>query len=145
MAFGDDRPGFWRADLSTRAGAQTATRQGSMAAFALCVLALLGAALLGSTAGYTTPEGLAAMGGAGVEALIGLIAGLRLRAGKGVIAGSLAVVLTAMECLIKVTTLSFGGVFLTAVITVLLVNGVRGALVLKRGGGFEDDDVAAFE
>ncbi len=145
MAFGDNKSRFWQVDLSTRAGAQTATRQGSMAAFALCVLAVLGAALLGGMAGYTTPEGIAAMAGAGFEALLGLVAGLRLRLGKGLIAGSIAAALAAIECLIKLTTLSFGGAFMTAAITVLLFNGVRGAFALSRGTGFEDDDVAAFE
>ncbi len=144
MAFGDSAQKFWTVDLTTRAGALSAAKSGSTGAFIFCAMGVVGMLFFGLKVGFTTTLGIAEIGAAGFEAAIALIAGLRLRQGKGVIWGGVAAVLVALEGLGKVLVISIGGIFLSGAVLIMLVNGVRGALALKKDAGFEDDDVEVF-
>ncbi|MCJ2178619.1 hypothetical protein [Novosphingobium album (ex Hu et al. 2023)] len=135
---------FYDIDLTTRAGATGAAKQGGLACFVFAGMGALGVALLGGIAGYTTPEGIGFMFGGGLEAVVGVIAGLRLRAGKGVFWGGYAALLLTAETIGKAVSLSIGGFILSVVVLVIMVNGIRGALALKRGVLFEDDEAEVF-
>ncbi len=145
MAFSDSAGKFWRVDLTSRLGAHSATHQGALACFIFAGLAVLGFFLLGGIAGFTTPDGIAVMIGAGLEFIVATIAGLRLRAGKGAYWGMATAFLATLELIGKVVALSIGGIVIGALVLVYVVNGVRGALALKRGQGFADDAAEAFE
>ena len=70
---------------------------------------------------------------AGIEAAIFLIAGWRLRKGKGLILGSIGALLLLLEGLFKLASLSIGGVVIDAVLLVVIANGLRGAWALRKG------------
>ena len=144
MAFNDERRRFWHIDLSTRAGARSAAYQGSIACFIFCGMAVLGLVVFGGLAGISTPQGLSVVFGAGLEAVVGLVAGLRLRSGKGAYWGIAVTILAALELIGKAVTLSPGGVVLTGLVLIMAVQGVRGAFALGRKDGFEDDDIDVF-
>jgi len=135
---------FYDIDLTTRTGARGAAHQGGLACFVFAGLAVVGVVVFGGAAGYSTPEGIAAMAGAGTEVVIGLIAGMRLRAGKGMYWGSFVAVLLALEIAMKAVNLAFGGLIISGIILVILINGIRGAWALKRQVAFEDDDAEVF-
>jgi len=143
MAFSDSRGKFWEVDLSTQAGAQSATRQAAFACFVFCGLGVLGIALAGGVIGFETPEGLGIAIVAALEIVVALIAGLRFRAGKGVVWGIVTAVLCSVELISKLMTLSITGIFITGAILAIIVQGVRGALAL-RANRFPDEDVGAF-
>lgn len=144
MAYSDGTRKFWTVDLSTRAGARSAASQGGLACFVFSGMAVLGFVLLGGMAGYGSPQGLAILIGAGLELVVGVIAGLRLRAGKGAVWGIAVIVLLVAEGVSKIMALSFGGLIIIGFLMVTVINGVRGALALRRGLGFEDEDAEAF-
>lgn len=135
---------FYDIDLTTRSGARGAAQQGGLACFVFAGLAVLGVVVFGGAAGYSSPEGIAAMTGAGAEALIGVIAGMRLRAGKGVYWGGIVAALLGIEIIMKVVSLAFGGMIISAILLVIVINGIRGAWALKRDVAFEDDDAEVF-
>jgi hypothetical protein len=144
MAFGDADRKFWEIDLTTRAGAMGAAHQGSLACFVFCGMAVLGILLLGGTAGFDTLEGISIAIGAGLEFVVALIAGLRLRAGKGAFWTMVVAALAALELAAKVVAISIGGVIITGAVLIMMIQGIRGALALKKGFGFEDDDIEVF-
>lgn len=145
MAFSDSAGKFWQVDLTSRLGAHTATHQGALACFIFAGLAVLGFFVLGGSAGFGTPEGIAVMIGAGLEFVVAMIAGLRLRTGKGAYWGMATALLATLELIGKFVALSIGGIVIGGLVLVYLVNGIRGALALKRGQGFADDAAEAFE
>ncbi len=144
MAFNDEKRRFWHIDLTTRAGAQSAAYQGSIACFIFCGMAVLGLLIFGGLAGISTPQGLSIAIGAGLEIVVGLVAGLRLRSGKGAYWGIAVAALAALELIGKVVALSIGGVVITGLVIIMTVQGVRGAFALKSAAGFEDDDIDVF-
>lgn len=144
MAYSDGNRRSWEIDLSTRAGAQSAANTGAIACFVFCGMAVLGMILLGGEAGYGTPDGIAVMIGAGLEAVVGLVAGLRLRAGKGAYWGIAVAALAAIELIAKIAALSIMGIVLVGLILIWVVQGIRGAFALKKEPRFEDDDVEVF-
>lgn len=144
MAYSDEGRRFWHIDLTTRAGARNAAAQGGTACFVFCAMAVLGAIFFGGLKGFGTVEGLAAAAGALFEALIALVAGLRLRAGKGAFWGMAVAVLAALEMIGKVLAFSIGGLVIVGVILIMIIQGIRGALALKNQPRFEDDDIDVF-
>ena len=62
----------------------------------MTVMAMFGMFLLGGLAGFSTVEGKAVVAAAGLEALVGLVAGFRFRAGKGAFWGIVALALMAL-------------------------------------------------
>ncbi|MDL2352805.1 MAG: hypothetical protein QFC78_08155 [Pseudomonadota bacterium] len=144
MAFNDETRRFWHIDLTTRAGARSAAYQGAVASFIFCVMGVLGIVVGFGMVGTSSPQGLALVGGAALEAAVGLVAGLRLRSGKGAYWGMAAAVLAALELLGKMVALSIGGVIICGIILVFVIQGIRGALALKNTASFEDDDIEVF-
>lgn len=137
---------FWDVDLTTRSGAETATSQGALACFITAGLTVVGAFFFGGIVGFDTVEGQITIGVIGVQAVIALIAGLRLRATKGAFWGIAVVAMLVLEIINKLVTLTgLGGLVINGIMLVMVVQGVRGAWALRRGTGFEDDDVEAFE
>lgn len=139
MAFSDDGHRFWHVDLTTRVGATTAASMGATACFVFCGLCVLRMFLFGGIAGFGTAEGIATMGGAALEGVLGLIAGLRLRAGLGAYWGGAVAVLLTLEVLLSLVSLSLGGAVVSGIFLVLITQGARGALALKNTKYFEDD------
>ena len=142
MAFNDEARRFWHIDLTTRAGARSAAYQGSLACFIFCAMGVLG--LIFGIGMIRSAQGLALAIGAGLEAAVGLIAGLRLRAGKGAYWGIAVAVLSTLELLGKAIAFSIGGIVISGLIVVFTVQGIRGALALKNNATFEDDDIEVF-
>ncbi|WP_285713637.1 hypothetical protein [Erythrobacter oryzae] len=137
---------IWDADLSTRGGAETAADQGGLACFITAGLTVLSALFYGGMAGFDTLEGQVTAGMIGLQALIALIAGFRLKAGKGVFWGGAVAAMLVLEIFNKLLTLTgLGGLVLNLFFLVMVVQGVRGAWALRRGTGFGDDDLEVFE
>ena len=137
---------FWDVDLSTRSSAETAADQGGLACFTTAGLTVLGALFFGGMVGFDTLEGQLAAGLIGLQGLIALVAGFRLKAGKGVFWGSAVAAMLVLEIIDKLlNALAFGGLILNVFFLVMVVQGVRGAWALRRGTGFEDDQVEVFE
>ena len=85
------------------------------------------------------------MTGAGLEFVVAMIAGVRLQWGKGAYWGMATAVLAALELIGKIVAQSVIGVLIGGLVLVFIINGVRGALALKRGTGFTDDDLTTFD
>ena len=137
---------FWDVDLTTRSGAETATSQGALACFITAGLTVVGALFFGGMVGFDTIEGQITAGLIGFQALIALVAGLRLRAGKGAFWGIAVAAMLVLEMINKVVTLTgIGGLVINAIMLVMVVQGVRGAWALRRDTGFDDDAAEMFE
>lgn len=135
---------FWNVDLTTRDGAQGAVRSGSTAAFVFAGMGVLGAALLGGMAGSGTDEGIGFIAGGLLEAVVGLVAGLRMRAEKGFYWAIAAAALLTLELIGKAVMLSPGGAIISGVVLTYLVNGIRGLRALKHEVGYADGDADVF-
>ena len=122
---------FWKIDLTTYDGAENAARTGGYACFIAVALSCLGAGLIYAAVADGTAA-MIALGGIAVEGLVFLIAGLRLRAGKGAFWGMAAAAMIAFELLTKLIGLSFVGIAIHSVLLIVMINGVRGALALRR-------------
>ncbi|WP_374414674.1 hypothetical protein [Novosphingobium colocasiae] len=125
-------------------GAQTAAHMGGLACFVFAAMSVLGIVIFGGTAGFTTPEGIGGMIGIGLQTLIGIAAGFRLRAGKGLILGTIVAMLLAVEIIVKITAVSISGSIITIGLMVMLVNGLRGAWALRNKAGFAEDEAEVF-
>ncbi|HSF12459.1 MAG TPA: hypothetical protein VLA50_05745 [Erythrobacter sp.] len=136
---------FWDIDLTTRSGAETAADQGGLACFFVSGLTLLGAVVFGGLAGFDTAEGVGTAVVIACSAVIALIAGFRLRAGKGAFWGIAVAALLVFEIISKLATFAIGGIVLNTIFLVMVVQGVRGAWALRGQSGFADDDVEVFE
>jgi hypothetical protein len=136
---------FWDIDLTTRAGAKGATDTGALACFVYAAASFGGLALSGAllSGGEMLRNGSLAIGivvVAGIEIVVGVIAGLRLRSGKGAYWGIAAAAVIVLDIISHLVSLmGWVGLILCAVLLVLVVNGIRGALALKKGIGFDDD------
>jgi hypothetical protein len=84
-------------------------------------------------------EATVAMFGGLTEAVIGTIAGFRLRAGAGLVWGGATLILVALELIGKMVELRLSGLAIGIVVAIYLGNGVRGAYALRRGGFGEDE------
>lgn len=135
---------FWDADFTTRAGSETATGQAGLACFILAGFRVFAAAFLGGMTGIDTLEGQVIAGITGLEAVVAIIAGLRFRSGKGAYWGMAVAALLGLTILNGVVSLSLGGVVMSSIFLVIIVQGVRGALAL-RGDDFDEDYAEAFD
>lgn len=137
---------FWDVDLTTRGGAETATSQGALACFITAGLTVVGALFVGGVVGFDTLEGQIVMGTVAAQGLIALVAGLRLRIGKGAFWGIVVAAMLVLEIINKLVTLTaLAGLVINGIMLVMVVQGVRGAWALRSGAGFEDDHVEVFE
>ncbi len=87
----------------------------------------------------------------GLFVLVMLIAGLRMRAGKGAYWGIVSALYLTLQLIINMVTIVGGGNYqgiigsvITLVLLVTVVNGVRGAFALKNMRGFSDDEADVF-
>ncbi len=137
---------FWNADLTTRMGAESAADNGGLACFIYGGFSVLGIAFFGSFVGYDTPEGLAILAATGVQVLVAILAGFRLRSGKGAFWGIAVAVLMTLDLIGKLISLAIGvGLVVNVILLIVLIQGVRGAWALRSGVGFDEDDTEAFE
>ncbi len=133
---------FWNIDLTTEDGALGAASNGAYACFIAAVLTAISTFFLGGMASDTIAAGAMVVAG-GVAIGLFVVAGLRLRSGKGAFWGSVAVAWLGLEVLGKLIAFSIPGLIINTVLLIVLVNGVRGAWALRRGVG--DDAGATFE
>ena len=141
---GDCDMSFWNADLTTEDGAQSAAMNGGTACFVLAGLTVLAGVFLGYGATGDRAEFIGMVVYLGGAVAISLIAGWRLRSGKGVVWGSLVAALLVFEIIVKLVTMTgLIGIIFNVILLVVTVNGVRGALALRRG--IEGDLAEVFE
>ncbi len=130
----------WDIDLTTRAGARTGAYQASLVCFVFAGLSLVGL-VFGLYKGMIS--GLL-LGGAALQIAVFIIAGLRLRQGKGFFWGIGAALLIVLALAGTLAGGAIGAAGLFLLLLVFLGNGLRGALALHRGTGFGDDEIEAF-
>ena len=136
---------FWTVDLTTHDGATGAAELGGTTCFVAAGLSVVGVLVIGLLQRASGADWVSATIAAGVEAAIFTVAGFRLRAGKGVIWGCVASVLMVVEMIAKLVTLTgLFGLIMNAVLLVGIVNGVRGALALRRGISDPDEMAETF-
>ncbi|WP_337661210.1 hypothetical protein [Erythrobacter sp. Alg231-14] len=135
---------FWDTDLTTRMGAETATGQAGVACFVLAGFRIVALLFFGGMVGLDNFEGLFLAGMTGLEALMAVVAGFRFRSGNGAYWGIAVAALLALSILSSLVSLAIGGVVISAIFFVIVVQGVRGALAL-RNTHFDDEDLEAFE
>ncbi|QNA85675.1 hypothetical protein G4G27_18070 [Sphingomonas sp. So64.6b] len=137
---------FWNIDLTTKDGAESAAQNGGLACFIAAGLTILGIAVIVATHTGPAAELAGGIAGVAVETIVFTIAGFRLRAGKGVIWGGVATLLLVVEIVAKlITMIGLGGIVINAILLVVMINGVRGALALKRGDLDVDDIGKVFD
>ncbi|NWP29060.1 hypothetical protein GY984_25525, partial [Escherichia coli] len=72
------------------------------------------------------------LGAAAAEMVIFAVAGFRLHAGRGLVWGGVAALLLVLEVLGKLAMLNIMGLVINAVLTIGVINGLRGARALRR-------------
>jgi len=133
---------FGSIDLTTEDGALGATGLASLACFIAAGLSVLGAWFTWGMSSLLVPGTLTALLiAAAIETVVFLIAGFRFRLGKGVVWGFGAGALLAIEIVLKFGAASRTGAIIDVGLLVLVANGVRAALALRRG--FVDADAQA--
>jgi hypothetical protein len=133
---------IWSSDLTTQDGATGAAELGGYACFvsaALGFLALFMMLSLIQSGVLPAISGLVML----AENLLFVVAGFRLRAGKGAVLGIVVAVVLALELLVKLASLSIVGIIVDAILLVVVINGVRGAFALRKGR-FEGDEAEIF-
>ena len=146
---GGDIMAIWNADMTSEDGALSAAQIGSYACFVTVVLSMIGLAVLAmaSASSGATPIALVAMlSASAAELLVFLVAGLRLRAGKGVGWAIAAAAIMVLEIAMKLNSMTgVVGIVINVVVLICIINGVRGALALRRGhfDGYEATDIPA--
>lgn len=141
----------WLPDVDDHDGADAALKGGFYGSLGFAAMLVLGIAILMS--GGTLPVSGTEVDGT-TGALIGILAELvlvlitawRFRAGKGLIWGSIILIIFAMEIVGKVTsgTTNVGWIIFYAAVGMGLVNGLRGAWA-KRHLPPDGDCAEAFE
>lgn len=124
---------FWSIDLTTEDGAVGAARMGGAACFVTAGLTVLGLVMI---LGLAPDKGaaLAAVPGIAAEFLIFVVAGFRLRAGRGLVWGSVAALVLVLEIAAKAITFTAPfGIVLNVVLLILIANGLRAAWALRKG------------
>jgi hypothetical protein len=128
---------FWNVDLETEDGAKSAAQLGGFACFIAAGLGVLGVGIATMALASTGDRvnAIATLSVGLVEILLFVVAGFRLRAGKGVVWGSVAALVILLEIVMKLVTLTgVGGIVISVILLVGMINGVRGARAL---GGVE--------
>jgi len=135
---------LWNIDLTTEDGALGAAQMGGAACFVAAALGAWGTAMSG---GLLASQGESAAAVAVVVIslsviLLYLVAGFRLRAGKGAIWGGVAAVLLVLDILLRLAALSFSvALLIDVILLIVVVNGIRGARAF-HAGKFDADEVA---
>jgi hypothetical protein len=145
MAYTDQGHRFWDIDLTTRAGAESATYLGSLACFIRAGFTVIGFLFLLGANALVGPQTYYIVIATVIELVTVLVAGFRLRAGKGFIWGMAAFLIMSLMLIMSFFSFSIGGIVIYAIFSIVIFNGVRGAYVLKRGTGFEEDELNSVE
>jgi hypothetical protein len=138
MAFTDSNIKPWSIDLTTRAGAMSATYAASLACVIFASLGFLGLGFVFLTGAAYDAAGLALLIG---STLVCLVAGFRLRTGQGAYWAIGAFAICALELLLKlIFMLGIAGIVINALVCIFLFQGIRGAFALKSGNAFEGEE-----
>jgi len=126
--------GFWFAGLTSRVGAKRAAKWGGMACLLEAARQTLGNVVHLSGHDYNIIVFTAGFIGASLIPILFVVAGVRLLQNDGWIAGSVVALIIVMDFAVFGTPTSpspAATVIIRAIMLVLIVNGVRGALALR--------------
>lgn len=137
---------FWNVDLTTEDGADNAAQMGGYACFVGAVLGAIGVVLMGGlTASFDKAAAVGILSVGLAEILVFVVAGFRLRAGKGLIWGSVAALLLVLEIVMKLVSMQgLPGIVVNVILLVAIVNGIRGARALSCRDLTADDAAEIF-
>lgn len=100
--------------------------------------------LVHPNAGFGDSAVLGVLAATLLQVVILLVAGLRLRQGKGFFWGLAAAALIVVALVFNLVNGSLGAAGLDVLLLLFLGNGLRGAHALHKGENFEDDDIEVF-
>jgi hypothetical protein len=125
---------LWNIDLTTEDGALSAAQIGGFACLVAAGLGMISTALLlgvmvGTAVSVAT---LSVAAFASAEIVLLIVAGFRLRAGKGVAWGLAVAIALALELVVKVAAFAIIGIMINAILLIAVITGIRGALALRR-------------
>jgi hypothetical protein len=135
---------IWFKDTETYDGARSATRSGMYASLGFGAMLVIGIVVLlvsnGALLGAENLDPMERMVGTAficAELAVALFAAFRFRMGKGLVAGSAALLIFVIEIGMKIFSGPFVGVLWYVVYLAIflgLINGIRGALALRQMG-----------
>ena len=134
----------WDIDLSNRAGARGASYQGALAAYVYAGMTALGGLFALGRLDLATLAGKIAAGQMAAQLLVAVVAGIMLRDGRGAFWGVALAVFMVINLIGGLFTWAIGGVILTGLLLLVLVNGLRGTFALRGDSRFADDDIDIF-
>ena len=138
---------IWNTDLTTEDGALGAAQMGAYACFIAAVLSGITTAMaFGFVLNWTGDARLTAAVAMGLfEVAVFLVAGFRLRAGKGMGWGIGAALLLTIELLVKLAMLALSiALVINVLLLIFTVNGIRGANALRKGIADPDETAEIF-
>lgn len=137
--------GLWNTDLSTPRSARRAAELGSLGCFVLAGLTLLAGFMARDVINPAQLEGQISVVLIILQAIVGIVAGIRLRGGRGVYWAMAVVALLLLEIVTKLVTMSgLPGLIINIALLVIVIHGIRGAMALRSTDAAEEDG-AAFE
>jgi hypothetical protein len=137
---------IWNPDLTTRMGAESAADMGGLGCFVYAGLCVLSMVISGGVVGYTSPDGILLLSVIGAQAVLSVMTGFRMRAGKGAFWGAATFTVMVLELIGKLISMAIGaGMIISVILLIVVFQGVRGAFALRRGDRFEDEEAEAFE
>lgn len=137
---------LWTVDLTTQDGAEGAAQQGGFACLLAAALGVIGLLFLWGALLGLDPRALGyVLGPALAEIAIFVIAGFRLRAGRGLVWGGVAAFVLLLELLAKIAAFNIIGLVINSVLLMGTLNGLRGAWALRRGFVDTEEAAAIFE
>jgi len=141
---GDDGMSIWFKDTETYDGARSAAKSGMYASLGFAAMLLIGLAVLFTN--NNAMMGVAALDPAAQMVAIALVCGelavalfaaWRFYLGKGLVAGSAALLIFVVEIAMKIFAGPFVGILWYLVYLAIflgLINGIRGAIALRQMG-----------
>lgn len=124
---------LWNIDLSTREGAQAAIRLASRVCLGFAVLLAISLFVLGGlVADFSSQLGLAVLGLTGLQLLVPLIAGIKLRRDKGLVWGIGAAFAILADLIQHVMSVEIRMTLFDLALLLLLMAGLRGIPALRR-------------
>ncbi|MFN4113341.1 MAG: hypothetical protein ACK4GD_05320 [Sphingomonadaceae bacterium] len=124
---------FRNADLGTQMGARSAAQQGALGCLLLGGLTIAAAFLSSSVLDPATLQGKIGLGLVAIQATVCFVAGYRLWNGKGAYWAMAVALLQVIEIATKLITMTaLPGLIISAVLLLVVIQGIRGALALRR-------------
>ena len=134
----------WDIDLSNRAGARGASYQAALAAYVYAGMTVLGGLFAMGMFDLATTAGKVAAVQVVAQLAVAVIAGILLRDGRGAFWGLALAAFMVFNLIGGLLTGALGGVILTGLLLLVLVNGLRGTFALRSDMRFADDDIDIF-